>query len=161
MDAIQLLESQHRQIEDLLSRCEQALGAAKQVLFEQIADALAIHTTIEEQHFYPALRAEGTADLIEECLDEHLDLKRDLVELIEMSVEDEEFGDRLENLKETFLHHVKDLEEPRLFALANKVLVAELLVALADQMTETITTLESEGAPRNTILEDLQESAPL
>ena len=56
MSAIEMLESQHREVEDLFEQFEEAKGAKKGNIFLQIADKLAVHATIEEKHFYPAAK---------------------------------------------------------------------------------------------------------
>ena len=57
MSAIDLLESQHREVEKLFQKIEKASkGEDKMRLFEEIADKLAIHAAIEEHHFYPAVK---------------------------------------------------------------------------------------------------------
>ena len=49
MNAIELLESQHRDVEKLFSKHENAKGASsKRQLFEKLADSLAAHAAIEE-----------------------------------------------------------------------------------------------------------------
>ena len=61
VDAIELLETQHQEVEHLFKKIERAGEEEKQDLFEQLADALAVHTTIEEKHFYPATKSARAA----------------------------------------------------------------------------------------------------
>src|SRR3982751_5212110 len=76
MNAIELLESQHREVEDLFEEIEETDDLeAKADLFEQLADKLAIHATIEEHHFYPAVKEKRTEDILLESLQEHLAVK--------------------------------------------------------------------------------------
>src|SRR6185436_1742807 len=70
MDAIEMLEEQHRDVEDLFEELESADAADKQDLFDELADQLAVHTLIEEMHFYPAVRAKRTSDILDESLEE-------------------------------------------------------------------------------------------
>ena len=56
MDAIELLKTQHQEVKGLFKRIEKAEEDEKQDLFEQLADALAVHAAIEEKHFYPATK---------------------------------------------------------------------------------------------------------
>ena len=52
VNAVDMLESQHREVEDLFAKLEKAgRGERKQKLFTQIADKLAVHASIEEQEF--------------------------------------------------------------------------------------------------------------
>src|SRR3954466_6506700 len=71
MNAIEMLEEQHRDVEDLFEEIEEAEGAEKQEVFAEIADQLVIHSAIEEKHFYPAVKARQTEDLLRESLEEH------------------------------------------------------------------------------------------
>ena len=151
MDAIELLESQHREVEDLFSQIEDAKGAKeKEQLFEQIADALAMHAAIEEHHFYPAVRAKKTKDILLESLEEHLGIKRVLADLMKVDASDETFDAKIKVLKEQVEHHVEE-EESDLFPKANKLLSSEELDALAQEMTAEQTELEEEGEPRKAI----------
>lgn len=69
MDAIELLEDQHREVEDLFEEIEEAEASEKREIFDEIADQLAIHATIEEKHFYPACRDAKTEDILRESLE--------------------------------------------------------------------------------------------
>jgi len=65
MDAIQLLESQHREVEDLFEEIEGSDdNEDKMELFEELADKLAVHASIEEHHFYPGVKAKGTEEIL-------------------------------------------------------------------------------------------------
>src|SRR3954467_2505806 len=99
MDAIELLTSQHDEVEELFARCEQAAGMQKQILFDQIADALAVHAAIEEHHFYPAVKAADTEELLTEAVQEHFEMKQLIAELIDLGAEAESFDDKLIELK--------------------------------------------------------------
>src|SRR5690348_7651469 len=102
MDAIQLLESQHREVEDLFEEIEGSDdNDEKTELFEELADKLAIHATIEEHHFYPAVKDRRTKDILLESLEEHLAMKRILADLMETSPEEDEFDAQIKVLKET------------------------------------------------------------
>ena len=87
MNAIELLKSQHEEAKKLFRKLEKA-GAEKQKLFEELADALAVHATIEEKHFYPATKSARTEELLQEAVEEHLAVKRVIADLLEMSPED-------------------------------------------------------------------------
>ena len=56
-DAISLLKADHRQVEDWFEQFEKArLDSRKTELAAKICNALTVHTHIEEEIFYPALR---------------------------------------------------------------------------------------------------------
>ena len=161
MNAIDLLKSQHREVETLFSKCEKARDeAVKQRTFEAIADKLAVHAAIEEHHFYPAVRAKRTEDILLESLEEHLAVKRVLADLLEIDAGDETFDAKLKVLKEQVEHHVEE-EESDLFPKAAKLLDKETLDALAQEMTAEQTALEAEGEPRNNVPAETEIAATL
>src|SRR5687768_235646 len=100
MDAIEMLEEQHRDVEDLFDELESADAADKQDLFDELADQLVVHTAIEEMHFYPAVRANRTEEMLLESLEEHLTIKRMLAELLQLDPRNEVFPDKVKALKE-------------------------------------------------------------
>ena len=67
MTALELLEEQHREVDDTIAKILEAEDAdEKQRLFDKLADSIAAHSTIEEKRFYPAVRNDDTEDLIKE-----------------------------------------------------------------------------------------------
>lgn len=134
MDAIDLLQFQHRQLEELLTELEGANGdKAKRDAFDDLADSLAAHVLIEERVFYPAINAKRTEDILLESLEEHLGIKRVLADLLKTSCDDETFDAKVKVLSEQVLHH-HDEEEEELFPKVRKLLVKEELVALGKKM---------------------------
>ncbi len=92
VNAVDMLESQHREMEELFATLEKAgRGGRKQKLLTQIADKLAVHASIEEQELYPAVKAKRTEDILLESLEEHLGIKRVLADLIDLDASDETF----------------------------------------------------------------------
>jgi hemerythrin superfamily protein len=147
MNAIEMLEEQHREVEDLFEELSEAKGKDKEPLFAQIADSLAIHATIEERHFYPAVKDRRTEDILLESLEEHLQIKRMLADLLATEVGDETFDAKIKVLQEEVEHHVEE-EETDLFPKVRKIMSAEELEAIAGEMTATQQELLEEGNPR-------------
>ena len=110
MNAIELLETQHRDIDDLFARLERETGEvkARQKLFDDLADLLAIHASIEELHFYPAVKAAKTDEDVEHSLEEHLGIKRKLSMAMATKPSSDKFLGRLRELKHEVQHHVKE-----------------------------------------------------
>jgi hemerythrin superfamily protein len=161
MNAIDLLKSQHREVEKLFSKCEGAKDkATQQRTFETIADKLAVHAAIEEHHFYPAVREKRTEDILLESLEEHLAMKRVLADMLEIDSSDETFDAKLKVLKELVEHHVEE-EESDLFPKVNKLLNKDDLDALAQEMMAEQTELEEEGEPRNKVPSETEEAATI
>ena len=161
MSAIELLESQHREVEKLFTQLEKAKDTERKTrLFEEIADKLAIHAAIEEHQFYPAVKAKRTEDILLEALEEHLGIKRVLADLLKTDADDDTFDAKLKVLQEQVEHHVEE-EESDLFPKVKKLLDASELDALEQQMVAEQAELEEAGNPRASIPGETAEPAPL
>jgi len=134
-DAIALLKADHREVEDLFSKFEAASGdGKKQKIAEQICTELKIHTTIEEEIFYPALRGKIDDDLLDEGYVEHDGAKVLINDIMAGGPDDDFYDAKVKVLGEEIEHHVKEEEAPSegMFAQARKTDVD--LVQLRDQM---------------------------
>ena len=161
MNAVDLLESQHREVEKLFTQIEKAKGKRdKATLFAQLADDLAMHATIEEQHFYPAVRAKRTEDILLESLEEHLGIKRVLADLLEVEAGDETFDAKIKVLKEQVEHHVEE-EESDLFPKSKKVLDAKEMADLGAAMEQAQRRIEKRGDPREGVPAETAHAAAL
>jgi len=122
-DAIALLKADHRQVEKWFKEFDKArIASRKKKLATQICSALRVHTTIEEEIFYPAfLASTKDEDLHHEAEIEHDGAKK-LIASIESSGPDDEYYDaRVTVLSEMIKHHVKEEEQPGgMFAEARK-----------------------------------------
>jgi hemerythrin superfamily protein len=160
-NAIDMLEGQHREVEDLFAKLEKAdRGERKQKLFTLIADKLAVHASIEEEAFYPAVKAKRTEDILLESLEEHLGIKRVLSDLIDLDASDETFDAKAKVLQEQVEHHVEE-EEDDLFPKVRKIFDEETLVAIAQQMAMLQEELLAKGNPRLAVPTQTDEAAPL
>lgn len=113
-DAIALLKADHREVEEWFEQFEKSRSDEKKSeLAQQICQALRVHTTIEEEIFYPAfLEATGDTDMHHEAEIEHAGAKS-LIEQIEASSpSDEYFDSKVKVLSEMIKHHVKEEERP-------------------------------------------------
>jgi hemerythrin superfamily protein len=161
MNAIKLLESQHREVEKLFAQIESAKDVdKKETLFTTLADSLAVHATIEEHHFYPAVKANRTEDILLEALEEHVAIKRVLSDLLDTEVEDETFDAKIKVLKETVSHHVEE-EETDLFPKVKKLFDANRLEAIGQEMSAEQAELEEKGNPREAVPAETDKAAPL
>jgi len=129
MNAIDLLKKQHKEVKSLFKKMEKTeAGRERRQLLDQIATALQGHTTIEEEIFYPAVKALETKkaeEMVAEALEEHHVVKLVLVELPELDVEDEQFEAKMTVLSELVEHHA-DEEEEEMFKTAQKIGTEEL-----------------------------------
>lgn len=122
-DAVELLKADHRQVEEWFEEFEDADDAqTKRDLAAQICSALRVHTSIEEEIFYPAfLAATDDTDLHHEAIIEHAGAKHLIEEIEATDVNDEFFDARITVLSEMIKHHVHEEERPGgMFAEAKK-----------------------------------------
>lgn len=161
MNAIDLLESQHLEVANLFEKIEKARTAqTKEKLFVKLADSLAIHATIEEHNFYPAVKEKKTEDILLESLEEHLAIKRVLSDLLDVDVEDETFDAKLKVLKEEVEHHVEE-EEQDLFPKVKKLFDEGQLEAIGQAMSAEQADLEEKGNAREAVPGETDKAAPL
>src|SRR5436190_2844341 len=113
-DAIALLKADHRQVEEWFAQFEKARDSErKQELATQICNALKVHTTIEEEIFYPAfLDATDEKDIHHEAEVEHNGAKKLIAEIEASSPDDDYFDAKVTVLSEMIKHHVKEEEQP-------------------------------------------------
>lgn len=139
MKATDLLKKQHRQVEKLFKQCEKAKEPRqRRQLMGQIVEMLKMHTQIEEEIFYPAVRDLGTSkaeEMIDEAFEEHHVVDLVLAELPEVDPEDERFEAKITVLSELVEHHVEE-EEGEMFPMAEKKLGAERIKELGQQMEQ-------------------------
>lgn len=151
MDAIQLLTEQHAEVDVLFNQILDTRGVEeRRARFARLGDALAVHAAIEEMHFYPAVQAHRTEDIRLEWLEEHVSLKRLLLDLLTVDPTEEIFEPKLTVLKEQFEHHAR-VEQDDLFPRVRKLLDAGTLEAAGQVMTATRVELEK-GRPRYDLL---------
>jgi hemerythrin superfamily protein len=163
LNALDLLKAQHRYVEKLFAQIEGASSRDhKGRLFGDLADMLAVHATIEEKIFYPSVKNGVTAELLHESAQEHLNVKRLLVELMATEVDDDSFDEKILMLKDMVQHHAEDEEERRLFPLVRKTLDSGLLEALGGEMIALMVELQQNGEPpRAGISNEIDAPAPI
>ena len=149
MKATDLLKKQHRQVEKLFKQCENAKQPRqRRELMDQIVQMLKMHTKIEEEIFYPAVRELGTSkaeEMIDEAFEEHHVVDLVLAELPKVDPEDERFEAKITVLSELVEHHVEE-EEGEMFPMAETKLGAERIKQLGQQMAEMAGAAERRAA---------------
>jgi hemerythrin-like domain-containing protein len=146
-DAISLLKEDHAKVRallDELAKSGDTAMARREELLQMIERELKIHTTIEEEIFYPAFRdaAEKKDDrkLYYEAVEEHHVVDRVLPELMSAEPGSEEFAAKAKVLKELVEHHAGE-EEAEMFPRARKILGREELGRLGERLAEAKTAL--------------------
>ena len=138
-DAVALIKSDHRKVEQLFREFEEAGDRAyktKQQLVSQIVSELEVHATIEEETYYPAVEAKAKKDgkdMVAEAVEEHHVVKVLLGELAGMSSEDDAFDAKVKVLMENVRHHVEE-EEEELLPQSEEILGKQELARLGEEM---------------------------
>ena len=123
-DAITLLTAQHREVHEMFEKFENMTDRAKvskKKLADEICQALIMHTTIEEEILYPAVReaTEETEDMVDEAVVEHASAKDLISQIQEMDPGDDLYDAKVKVLKEMVEHHVEE-EEQEMFPKARE-----------------------------------------
>jgi len=151
-DAIALLKADHREVEDLFEKFENAKGdGAKERIAKKICLELTVHTKIEEEIFYPACEGKIDEDLLKEAYVEHDGAKVLIAQIEEGGPDDEYYDAKVKVLSEQIEHHVEE-EEKRvegMFSQARKagLDMDELGRRLAARKAELIADYKARGLP--------------
>ena len=141
MNAIELLKSDHQKVRGLLAELAETTHRASKTRIEllgKIALELRVHTTIEEEIFYPAFREAGEKHEDEKLFFEAMEEHRAagalvLPDLEATEVDSDQFGGRAKVLKELVEHHA-DEEEKEMFPRARELLGVDALRELGERM---------------------------
>lgn len=115
-DAIALLRADHDKVEDLFGRFDEIkygrADAEKKRLVTDLCREIRMHAALEEEIFYPAVRAEiADDDLMNEARVEHEGAKRLVAELEAMDPADEMLNAKMHVLCAYIKLHVREEEE--------------------------------------------------
>jgi hemerythrin-like domain-containing protein len=141
-DACSLLDTDHKNVKKMFTAYEElahsrAAGAPdkKRELAQQICMELTVHTQIEEEIFYPAVReAIKDTDLLDEAEVEHASAKDLIAQLQDATDIDEKFDAKVKVLGEYIDHHVKE-ERNELFPKARAAHGLDL-VGMREQLAQ-------------------------
>jgi hypothetical protein len=110
-DAVALLKADHRKVEDLFEKFENAKGVKeKKSLVQEICMELSVHATIEEEIFYPACDGKVEDDNLNEAYVEHDGAKVMISELISSNPDEQFYDAKVKVLSEEIKHHVHEEE---------------------------------------------------
>jgi hemerythrin superfamily protein len=138
-DAIRLLETDHRRMEDLLKKGEETTTRGVKTrteLLKTLTRELNAHEHIEETVLYPALRSHPEAkDIVLEGYEEHHVADLIVKELQGLARDDEQWGPKFKVLKENIEHHIEE-EEDNMFPKARGIFSREELQQLGTLMAD-------------------------
>jgi hypothetical protein len=124
MDAITLLTTDHDAMRKLLTELESTTDRGVKTrteLFATIKGELTLHEIIEEEIFYPELKAHPKAkEIVLEGYEEHHVVDLVMGELENLPVDDESWGAKALVMKENVEHHMEE-EEGEMFKQARAV----------------------------------------
>jgi hemerythrin superfamily protein len=143
-DAIAMLKADHKKVSALFDEFEATRSATrKKNLVTQICEELTVHTTLEEEIFYPAVKAAmRDKELVPEANVEHATVKDLIAQVKDVEPGGEEYDARIKVMSEYVKHHVKE-EQNEMFPKAQKTRVD--MVALRDQMAMRKEELLAQG----------------
>ena len=117
MDALDLLIADHNRVRGLFKLFKDASEKDDQSTMVEVAakmrTELEVHTTIEEEMFYPAIRelTDEVGDSVAEGLEEHHEVKVLLAELADLSADDDAWKAKWTVITENVEHHAGEEED--------------------------------------------------
>jgi hypothetical protein len=149
--AVSMLKADHRKVERLFRRYEKSKSqSARAKLAQEICLELSVHTSIEEELFYPAVAGAVDKETHEEAYVEHDGAKNLIAELLKGTPEDDFYDAKVSVLSEMIKHHVKEEEQPGgMFSQARKdhVDFEQLTRKMKSRKAELVAKLKSDGVP--------------
>lgn len=152
-DACDLLDADHRAVKKMFREFEELTGSRarsagqkKLELARQICMELTVHAQIEEEIFYPALRAVmKETDLLDEAEVEHQSAK-DLIAQIQAEAQpDDKFEAKVKVLGEYIDHHVRE-ERGEIFPKARSARKLDLVAMREDLQARKEELMAESGA---------------
>jgi hemerythrin superfamily protein len=139
-NAVDMLKKDHQDVTQLFEQFERAAASERQPIANQIFNALDVHTILEEEIFYPAVReqvdfdevleeeelegeeasteeveseedADESDDIIALSYQEHQMVKDLIKQMKTMDVQSSDYKERFAELKEAVLDHASEEEE--------------------------------------------------
>ncbi len=154
-DAIALLKADHKKVKELFAQVEDTSERAKAQLGRlggEICTELTVHTEIEEQIFYPAVKErtqrghKEERDLVLESYEEHAAAKKVVADIKATDPGDESYKPKLKTLSELIDHHVKE-EERELFPGVKDLFDEDELLELGRRLAALKGQLQQQTAP--------------
>jgi hemerythrin superfamily protein len=139
-DVIEVLEHDHREVEQMFAELESARGAStedaksrRKALTEQVTIELVRHSVAEEVLVYPQVEDKVSAEEAEHARQEHAEAEETLQRLEKLDADDPAFDDELATLMAEVRHHIDD-EEGQMFVHMRQVIDADELGKLGSRV---------------------------
>jgi hypothetical protein len=144
-DAIAMLKRDHDNVKALFDQFERAeRKAEKQKIVKQALEELRVHSTLEEEIFYPAIREQLKNGIMNEADEEHHVAKVLIAELDTIDGDNDHFDAKFTVLSESVRHHIKE-EEDEMLPKARDLKVD--FQALGEKMERRKAELKAKGLP--------------
>lgn len=119
MNALEILKKDHDTVKELFAEYDTLTGdgARKNEIAQTVLRELELHSRVEEDIFYPALRAKAGKDgkeMVKHSVSEHHEIDDLVAELRDTDPSDPDFDDRFQELMEDVEEHIVE-EETELF----------------------------------------------
>lgn len=139
-DVIEVLEHDHREVEEMFGELESLRGASseeaqerRKTLTDQVTIELVRHSVAEEVLVYPQVDKKVSAEEADHAREEHAEAEETLRRLEKLDADDPAFDDELEKLMAEIRHHIED-EEGEMFAHMRQVIDEEELRKLGSRV---------------------------
>ncbi|MDQ2735502.1 MAG: hemerythrin domain-containing protein [Pseudomonadota bacterium] len=134
-EATALLRADHKKVSALFADFKKARSAnRKKLIVAQICTELTVHAQIEEEIFYPAVKAAlKDHELVPEANVEHQSVKDLIAQVKDVEPDGEMYDARIQVMGEFVKHHVKE-EQNEMFPRAKKTKLD--MMALGERMAE-------------------------
>ena len=142
MNPVEMLKADHQKVKQLFSQFESAGEEQKPDIFKQIMKELQVHTKIEEEIFYPAVK-KLESEMAAEAEEEHNIVDWIMGQMKKLKPDDERYDAKFTTLKENVEHHIEE-EEKEMFPKAQEKLGSQMQ-SLGQQMMERKEALMKRG----------------
>src|SRR3954447_9765450 len=139
-DVIEILEHDHREVEQMFAELETLRGAStedakarRKELTDQVTIELVRHSVAEEVLLYPQVEKKVSAEEAEHAREEHAEAEETLQRLEKLDADDPAFDDELATLMGEIRHHIED-EEGEMFAHMRQVIDQDELRKLGSRV---------------------------
>ena len=139
-DVIEILEHDHREVEQMFQELEELRGAnsdddkaRRKELAEQVTIELVRHSVAEEVLVYPKVERQVSKEEVEHAREEHKEAEETLARLEKLDADDPGFDDALQELMGEIRHHIED-EEGQMFAHMREAIDEDELRTLGEQV---------------------------
>ncbi len=136
-DPVQMLTADHRRVEQLFGEFQQSRDASQKMEIAQtVFEELRVHSKLEKDIFYPAVREVGDQEdkeLVEHSYHDHEEVELLIAKLRGMTTVDKQYETLFQELTSAVMEHAQE-EELQMFPDTEKQMDANRLQELGQQM---------------------------